>query len=719
MNYHAAIDAEDWGRLEQQCLQRLKRKPKDHLAHHHLCLALIKSGKRLEAINRYQAALKLWPKDAEFLVNCANQLIAMDRIDEALPMVVAACQIRPNHGYPWALLAQVHYRLCDYENGLSAANNAFHAARSREELVAALTQRSIHRRELGQIKEAVLDSEAAIGLVPTDVANHVNRMLFMLADPSRSIQDVARAAKEFARIAESPYLGHWPTFSHLRHGPWRRLRIAFISGDFRNHSVMYFIEGLLAQLDRRQFEVHAYYLHEYEDEVTQRVRAHVDVFSKIAGADADTQCKIIREGNIDIAIDLAGHTGHSGIMAMARKVAPIQISWLGFPATTGLQSVDYKFSDDVTDPQGADDQYSETLYRLPTFFCCYRPLIRYPLYRYQPAYQVAQTPALRNGYITFGSSNNLGKLTDEVLRTWGVILKKVPNARLLIEGKNLEKDSIALRYKKRCEKLGIDSDRLDLLGLHTANQYLTYHKVDIALDPFPLTGGTTSFDVVWMGVPLVSLEGDSFKSRLSTGILSKLDHKEWLAKTTVEYVSIACQLAADHEKLNAIRQHLRSEVEQSVLMREDVFCQHYGEGLRVMWLKWLAQGQHPDDETAQDQLMQSWITDMPAQWQTPAEPGVGLEPGKRVSLTEAHAMLETLLHEAQREGVPSKSCADGQISSQAWADVTKFATTILNALPHDPVALAVLAEVEHAHGHTSFALTYLQYAQQALLKQLH
>lgn len=717
MNYQAAIDAADWDRLEQHCLLRLKKKPRDHLAHHHLCLALIKSGRRQEAVKRYQVALRLWPNDAEFLINCANQLIVLDRIDEALPMVVAACQARPNHGYPWAILAQVHYRLCNYEQGLSAANNAFNAASSREELVAALTQRSIHRRELGQIKEAVLDAEAAIGLAPTDMANHVNRMLFMLADPSRNIQDVARAAREFALIAESPYLGHWPTFAHLRRDPWRRLRIAFISGDFRSHSVMYFVEGLLAQLDRRQFEVYAFYLHEFEDEVTQRVRAHVDVFTKVAATDVDAQSQTIRENNIDIAIDLAGHTGHSGIMALARKVAPIQISWLGFPATTGLQAVDYKFSDDITDPENADVQYSETLYRLPTFFCCYRPLIRNPLYRYQPAYQVAPTPALRNGYITFGSSNNLGKLTDEVLRTWGSILQKVPGARLLIEGKNLENENIALRYKARCEKLGIDANRLDLLGLNTANQYLTYHQVDIALDPFPLTGGTTSFDVIWMGVPLVSLEGDCFKSRISTGILSKLNHTEWLARSIDEYVDIACRLAADHVQLNALRQHLRTEMEHSVLMREDIFCQHYGEGLRAMWLKWLAQDEFPDNVTAQEQLMHSWLPNMPAEWQSPSEPWVGVEPGRRIPLSEAHATLESLLKAAQSEGMPPNWRADGQISSQAWADVTNFATTILNALPHDPVALAVLAEVEHAHGHTAFALTYLQYAQAALTRQ--
>ena len=719
MNYQTAIDAADWPALEKQCLKRLQSRPRDHAAHHHLCLALIKSGRREDAVVHYRRALRLWPNDAEFLVNCANQLMTLDRIDEALPMITMACRLRPDNGYPWALLAQLHYRLCDFEQGLAAATNAFNAARSKEELIAALSQRSIHRRELGQVREAVLDAEAAIALAPSDLGNHVNRLLFMLADPGRGIDSVVQAAREFAEIAEADFLGKWPAFDHLASGPWKRLRIAFVSGDFRNHSVMYFIEGLLAQLDRRQFEIHAFYLHSFEDEITQRVRAQVDVFTSISTLDPDAQCQAIRDQNIDIAIDLAGHTGHSGILAMARKAAPIQISWLGFPATTGLRAMDYKFSDDITDPEGAESQYSEALYRLPTLFCCYRPLIKNPLYRYQPAYQVSPTPALQNGYVTFGSSNNLGKLTDQVLRTWGEILQRVPTARLLIEGKNLNNPAFSERYRARCKQLGIDTDRLELLGLNSANQYLTYHRVDIALDPFPLTGGTTSFDVLWMGVPLVSLEGESFKSRLSTGILMKLGRSQWLAQSLEKYIEIACGLASDALKLNTQRQALRPDLENSVLMREDIFSHHYGEGLRVMWLKWLAQRQRPGDEASQLALMQSWIPMMPEDWQGPAEIGVGLAPGKRITLGQAHARLEAALEKAKLQHEQARPAVDGHISSQAWADVTELATTVLNAHSHDPVALAVLAEVEAAHGHHEFAITYLRYASAAIARDLH
>jgi hypothetical protein len=375
--------------------------------------------------------------------------------------------------------------------------------------------------------------------------------------------------------------------------------------------------------------------------------------------------------------------------------------------------VDYKFTDEVTDPPDADAQYSERLYRLPTLFACYRPMSRQPLWRYQPRYLVRPTPALANGFITFGSCNNLGKVTDEVLALWGRILQAAPNARLLIEGKNLDKPDFADSYRQRCARLGIASERLDLIALHTDNQYLTYHRMDIALDPFPLTGGTTSFDVLWMGVPLVSMVGASFKSRMGTGLLTYLGRTEWLAEDADQYIHIAQQLAADVPQLNTLRQGLRTELEQSALMREDIFNHYFSEGLHTMWLQWLAQAEHPGDARAQIQAMEQWLTQLPVEWATPAPPGVGLEPGKRVSLPQAHQRLQTLLDKA-KAAQPQAVTTDGRIENHHWAEVTTLAETVLSAVPHDAMALACLAEVEQAHGHSEFAVTYLRYATQSL-----
>lgn len=709
-----ALKDSNWLLLEKHCRNALSIAPSNLLANRLFGFALHKQKRTEEATNAYNAATSRFPNDAELLINQANMLLEQARHAEAAPLLSKVCKLCPAQSVVWMKFAQCCYYTQEHEAGFEAAQKALSLAKTDIDTLTALNQRALHRRELGQVREAVRDCESAIAMLPGDPTNHSNRMLFMLADPQASAMDFKRAADKFAEHIETPFKPTWPTFESQRRDPWRRLKIGFISPDFRTHSVMYFIEGLIAQLDRRQFEVCAFYLYPSEDTATYRIRCHADQFVHLAGLDAPSLVNAVRDAKIDLLIDLAGHTGYNALYAMAQKLAPVQISWIGFPATTGLSAMDYKFTDQVTDPEGVEAQYSEQLYRLPTLFCCYRPLSRNPLWRYQPAYQVRPTPALKNGYITFGSCNNLGKVTDEVLSLWGRILAAVPGARLLIEGKNFEKSAFSASYRARCVGLGIDADRLDLVPLDYTQQYLTYHRIDISLDPFPLTGGTTTFDLLWMGTPLVSMEGDSFKSRLSTGILTYLKHSDWISKSPAHYLENAIKLASDVEQLNTTRLALRKQMEHSVLMREDVFALHFGEGLRMMWMKWLAQGMHPDSKTAQDAQIVSWQADIPTDWTTPPSPGIGLAPGVRIPLPKAHEHLEKLLNHAQM-AAPSPHHQGQQIHAREWEDVTTVATQILCAKPHDPVALAVLAEVEHAHGHTDFAVTYLRYAQEALM----
>ncbi len=719
----------DWPLVVRLCRQVLRKNGMHLRSHQMLGYALDKLRETDAAIAAYRQASALHPANAEILTNYATILVSAGQAREAIPLLKKVCELQPNEAINWAKLGQAYYPLQMNIEGLSAAEKAYEMAVTNRDVstqLLALNQLAIHRRELGQIREAVRDCETAIALNPKDVAHHTNRMLFMLADPQYNTRQITEAALECASIVETPLKAAWPDHAALRHGPWRRLRIGFLSPDFHIHSVMYFVEGLLAQLDRRQFEIFAFYLSPTDDLVTERVRYHADHFIGLANRSPQEQADLIQKESIDILVDLAGYTGGNGLPAMMLKPAPVQISWLGYPATTGLASIDYKFTDEVTDPSDAEDQYSERLYRLPTFFCCYRPHSRNPLYRYQPAYQVRPTPALKNGYITFGSCNNLGKLTDEVLTQWGRILAAVPNSRLLIEGKNLGIEPFGTEYRARCERLGIDLTRLELVPLSHGNQYLTYHRIDIALDPFPLTGGTTSCDLLWMGVPMVSMVGDSFKSRMGTGLLNYLGRTEWLAQDTDDYLRIACELAANVTELNTVRLGLRREVEQSALMREDIFNHFFGEGLRAMWLQWLAQGQHPGDVEAQSRLIESWVPDMPADWATPAEPGVGLAEGERVPLHEAHEKLETLLTRARQyppDNAPqnitpeTREIVFGKAMHRSWRDVTNMAERILCAVPNEPVALSYLAEVEHVHGHTEFAVTYLRYAQEALALQ--
>lgn len=714
----AALEALDWPLLTRLSRHTLRKNPKHLVANRLLGFSLSKQHKTDEALAAFRKAVAHWPDDGELLANFGNFLIEQALNAEALPLLERLCKLRPDKAVCWNELAHCCYAMCEHEKGLAAAEKAAELADDLANRVTALTQKAIHRRELGQIKEAVQDCESAIALFPQGYGNYTNRILFMLADPDTSAEQLAAAARDYARVFELPNKVIWSDFSDRLRSPWRKLKIGFLSPDFRGHPVMYFLEGLLAQLDRRQFEVFAFYLFPQDDAITQRVQCLSDRFIRLSGLNPTEQAEIIKKEEIDIIIDLAGHTGHNGLLTLARKPAPLQVSWLGFPATTGLSAIDYKITDEVTDPEGTDNQYSEKLFRMQTFFACYRPHCREPLWRYQPRYLVKATPAIENGYVTFGSCNNLGKLTNEVLNLWGRILALVPNSRLLIEGKGLNDPDFALKYKSRCEKQGIDPNKLELVGLDSNNQYLTYHRIDVALDPFPLTGGTTSFDLLWMGVPLVSMLGDSFKSRMGTGMLTYLGRTEWLADNADDYVSVATGLAADIHTLNDIRLGLRTEVENSVLMREDWFCQHFGNSLRALWLQWLAENEWPEDAQLQTKGIEKWLECMPPHLKSMPQIDVCLAPGKRVTLPEAHQQLELALKKA-KSSAPLPAGQHNQIETKVWADLTKLSEVVLSSNPHDPVALSCLAEVEFAHGHTDFAVTYLRYATDAMSRQIN
>ncbi|WP_099729178.1 MULTISPECIES: tetratricopeptide repeat protein [unclassified Acidovorax] len=711
----SAMASADWSLLVRLCRQALRKNSRHLTAHRLLGFALHRKQDTEGAIAAYRQGAALLPQDAELLINYANVLLELARHQPALALLETVVQLRPNHSVCWSKLAQSCYALGLHQKGFDASQRALESATDNTQRVAALTQSAIHRRELGEVRQAVMDCEEAIRLSPFDPAGHTNRMLFMLADPSYGAKDMLEGAKTYAKTFEDPVRATWPDFAQLVRDPWRKLRVGFISPDFRHHAVMYFIEGLFTQLDRSQFEVFAFYLYPSEDTATERIRCHADHFIRLDGKTAREQAVAIQTEGIDVLIDLAGHTGHNGLLAMVHKPAPVQVSTIGYPGTTGLSAMDWWISDDVTDPPGADRFYVERLYRLPTRWTCYRPMSRNPLWRYQPAYQVTPTPALAKGYITFGSCNNLGKLTDEVLTLWGRILEAVPNARLLIEGKNLGNADTALSYRERCARLGVDTERLILVALDGGNQYLTYHRIDIALDPFPLVGGTTSNDLLWMGVPLVTMDGDSLRSRMGVGSLAYLGRNEWIARDQDEYLRIAANLASDVDVLNQTRLGLREETESSVLMREDVFVAEFGHALRKMWMHWLAESAHPDWTAKQvDVQVNEWLRKRPADREPSTEFHVGVAPGERIPLRLAYERLQTLLDKAKQGLQPTAGVPSNVLSNPNWQATTALAERILCAKPHDPVALTVLAEIENAHGHLEFGRVYLEQAIRSL-----
>lgn len=710
--YRQALIQKAWPELEQMCRKALRKRPLDIKAHRYLGFAMHKQGLTREALAEYSRSAALVPQDAELRVNYCKLLLELGRPGDALPHAEAATQLMPTHSLLWSTLAASCYETSLHERGYAAANRAIELAKTTEERFLAYNQRAIHGRELGHIKQAVEDSIRGIQIAPDNIVNHTNRMLFMLADPDTTAHDIRTAAEEFSAAIERPLRATWPTYDERDRDPWRRLRIGFLSADFRTHSVMVFAEGLIANLDRRQFEVFGFYLHPQQDYITQRAKKHLDHFVDMHKLGTAQRVKCIQDHQIDILIDLAGHTAYHGLGTMAYKPAPIQASFIGFPGTTGLTAVDYFISDQITDPEDAQADYVETLLRMPMRPCTYRPLSRNPLWRYQPAYQVQPAPALHNGYVTFGSCNNLGKVTDQVLQTWGEILNQVPGSKLLIEGKGFELPEFTQRYIARCKTLGIAEDRLILVPREYKNQYLTYHRVDIALDTFPMTGGATSLDVVWMGLPVVAMLGRSHMGRITAGVLHCLQRPEWLAHDEQSYINIASGLAQDVAALNQLRLGLRDAVEQSSLLRDELVCPMFGVALRSMWHRWVASMDTPADPAAQDALCEQWAQNPPDVLTHRATHTVGIAPGVRVSKAQAQSQLLEMLDIAKKSPAPDA----GKPLTGPWKAATEFAEHLLCAHPHDPIALTVLSEIEQCCGNMAFAVTYMQFATKAMLQ---
>ncbi len=709
-----AVENADWPAVVKIAQKRLRKSAIDAFGHRYLGLALEGLGKPQDSIQAYERALKIHPRDVAVLINFSNVLSGQGLHQRAYDLAKRATVLEPKMARAWVTLLWPCYLLGKHQEAVNAAQTAKALPMTAHERVLLLNNLSTNLRDLGRLDEALMACREAIGIAPDWSLPYINLLLFLQSSPTTVTQDILDAAKMYAHRFEEPFKPQWPTFLHRDRTRSRKIRVAFLSPDYNQHPVMYFVEGLFAQLDRQQFEVVAIYLQHQEDHITQRVKRHVDAFHHLATLDDKALAERITAMEIDVLVDLAGHTASSGLRAMRFKPAPVQATWLGYPGTTGLSGIDWRFTDGVADRPGADQEYTEKLYRLPDVFCAYRPCARNPLLRYQPEYQVRQAPAMASGTITFGSCNNLSKLTDTVITTWAQILANVPNSRILIEGKGLIDDEAKLPFKTRCVSLGIPADRLELIDRDAQQQYLTYHRIDIALDSFPLTGGNTTLDLLWMGVPMVTMNGESFRSRIGVTMLECLGRQDWIAQDIEDYVRIACQLAKDIPLLDRVRMTQRRDMERSPLMNESRFTRQFEVALRAMWHHWCGAGADVRPEEGIPAVNTDTSTSGAHQ------PGlhVTIGTGQRIPLSEAHTHLQGLtdraLAQAPRDQVLAGHTSPPEVTHPAWVEVFEFASMILDAIPNEALALATLAEIEHAHGRTQFSASYLHYAQQAL-----
>ncbi|MEQ1854247.1 MAG: hypothetical protein ABMA01_21965, partial [Chthoniobacteraceae bacterium] len=362
--------------------------------------------------------------------------------------------------------------------------------------------------------------------------------------------------------------------------PNRRLRLGYVSPDFRQHSVAFFLTPVLACHDHRQFEVFCYSDARRSDAVTQQLKTYADAWCDIGGWSDEQVAARIRTDGIDILVDLAVHSGSNRLLAFARKPAPVQATWLGYAGTTGVSAIDYKITDGILDPlEKADACHSEKLIRLPNCYFCYVPPPAHP--------EIGPLPALAGEEVTFAGFQNLAKVSPETVYLWSRVLAAVPRSRLVIKARGLGGEATRQRLRAVFAAQGIGEARLLLEDWGDMNAYLErFSGIDITLDTVPFGGGTTTFHSLWMGVPVVTLSGKNALGRMGTSILRNLELPELVAATPGEYVGIARGLAGDLAKLAALRSGLRDSLRSSCLMDAPRFTSNLEALYRQMWVHW-------------------------------------------------------------------------------------------------------------------------------------
>lgn len=507
-------------------------------------LILFRRGRYGEAIEHLQAALREDSERVDVHNNLGNALNKIGQIERAIVHYREALRIRPDYAEAMANLAG-----------------------------ALQTQ--------GKVAEAVENYEAAIRTKPDLVLAHSNLLMLLgySADVPHSV--LVQRAKEFDARFAAPLLRTRALTNDA--DPERRLRIGYVSGDFRNHAVNYFFEPLLMHHDHRQFEIFAYSSSLMEDAVTERLKTGFDMWRDVSLVGDDETADLIERDAIDILIDLSGHMAANRMLVFARKPAPVQATWLGFTTTTGVKAIDYRISDTYCDPIGMTEQYNvEKLWRLPGAFCCYQATSR-------EIAAIDHPPRDDNGYVTFGCFNNFAKVNDGTLRRWADILARVPDARLLLEIVGIDSPDMRRQMEAWLHRLGLPLDRVILEPRRPQNQFVLNNKVDVALDPFPFNGGTTTMDALWMGVPVVTLAGEYFTSRMGVTILTNAGLPQLIASTEDEYADIAVRLATDKAYLDDMRRDLRKRVLESRMMDHARFARDMEEALRGMWRVWCEQ----------------------------------------------------------------------------------------------------------------------------------
>ncbi|HEY3757941.1 MAG TPA: tetratricopeptide repeat protein [Opitutaceae bacterium] len=566
------------GEAERQFREAARLDPKLAEASFHLGQTLRRLGQLDEAVAAFRHAIELQPNYAEAYDRLGALLWGLKGAGAAEPILRKAVELDSKLATAWCNLGLSWIHQGRLSDALTAIGKALELNPKFDHAFAA---RGLALSKFYRAAAAADAYGQALKLNPGNFEAHSARLLELQYDGSVSKAELFAAHRAFGEAVEARLPK--PTSHNVAgggdpgrpafdtaiagvgapgySGPPRRLRVGFLSPDLHRHSVAYYLRPILAHLDRSRFEVFLYNDMPSHDEVSDQLKALSDGWRSTAGMPVEALENVLREDRLDILIDLAGHTGHNRLPLYARRVAPVQATYLGYPDTTGLAAMDYRLVDSISDPPGSADGFAtERLVRFSSTAWSYEPPAGSP--------DPAPGPAATNGHVTFGCFNNVAKLSDTVLRTWGKILAAVPEGRLLLKGYGLTTPALQAELNRRMVQAGIPRERVHFLErtADVADHLDLYRRVDVALDTFPYHGTTTTCEALWMGVPVVTQAGDRHASRVGASLLTALGRPEWIAENESDYIGTAIRLAGEASRSAGPRVELRERLRGSALM---------------------------------------------------------------------------------------------------------------------------------------------------------
>ncbi|CAN5505963.1 tetratricopeptide repeat protein [soil metagenome] len=538
-------------------------------AHNRLGDVLLRTGHAEAGVDAFKRYIELKPGDHRGLNNLALGLANLGRPDEAIPLLQQSLSIKPDYAEAHNTLG-LAYDQCGKKDEAAACYRE--AVRLKPDFADAWSNLGTNLTEAGQTDEAIVSLKKSLEVRPNASPIHSNLLLTLNYTSSLKPDQVSEEHRHWAARFVPGEVRHCPPRDK---DPERKLNIGYVSADFRGHTVAGFIELLLKNHDRKHFTVTAYANQPRFDDVSERMKKAADRFHPIIGLSDTAAFEQIRHDEIDILIDLSGHTAGNRLELFGRKPASLQMTLFGYPNTSGLRAMDYRITDEISDPPGQTEHlYTEKLLRIEALAWAYNPPENAPA--------VTPLPALKNKSLTFGCLNNPAKISDVCLETWAKLLAAIPDARLvLLAGQSAHG---AQRLQKRFTEAGVGHERLELVFRLPPGEYFEAHQlIDMMLDPFPYNGGVTTCDALWMGVPVLTVAGDSYVSRQGASILTHVGVSEFVADSPAKLIELAHMWAENKEWLADIRTGLRSQVAKSPVGDAKQYIWGLESGYRRAW----------------------------------------------------------------------------------------------------------------------------------------